>query len=146
MTTVFEPRWDWYASDNGGETCHGPHPTREAAIAHGVANDFGLSEADGVCTFYVCEAAQKVVRLSDVIEVEQIEERAHDGPWEEYLNEDGDALTENVTPEQWAELEFTLKAAADAWQVRHGIAIRSFWFFDTRNEETVTVPMREVAT
>lgn len=134
--------WNWYASESGETYEVGPCATREQAIAGALYDELGLHDDHSACTFTVAEATQPHLQIGHIIDVRRSIEEAEDGgQWSEYIGEGGDGLVDNVTSDQWADLDQRLLAAADEWQAAHGIIIKACAFGDLRNEERITVSL-----
>lgn len=106
----------WYASDNQEVWTHGPYETRDEAELAAFQNELPM----------VCEATIRPVRLSKVFEAEVFLERA-DEVYSEMMNEDGDSFFD-FTEDAVADLQNSVRAAIDEWQVRHQLSPEPFMF------------------
>ncbi|MBB4092650.1 hypothetical protein [Brucella pecoris] len=125
-----EKNWKWYAGSNDEYYAVGPCDTRGNAIdeAHdNFGDDVGI---------HVIEAVKGEVRLRDYIgancAIEEAEERAYD-----LRNPDSDDNIFDVSAEEEKDLVVMLKAACDAWQIKHNLHFEPWCFTSTRNAEYI---------
>lgn len=123
--------WEWWIGSTNEVYEEGPFATKGEAMAAG-SRDF----PDG---FYICEASNPPVRLSDYAPVEEFLEYA-----EEQLADSSRCSIEHdeypcfdVTAEQRADLEGRMKRACDEWQAAHDLVFTVRTFDATRNNEFV---------
>ena len=110
----------YYANFQDSEVWSGGLETRDEAI------DAGRDEYDD--GFFVVEATNPPVRISDWIETHRVIERANDS----IMDSDRVTIDEEcpfqVSPEQEADLCNRVKLACDQWQEAHGLTfeVQSF--------------------
>lgn len=138
--------WNWWASYDGGEHMQiGPCDTRDQAIDE-LKQDGGGAwlDEDGAWRVHgvVMECRENNVDLARFFDV---------GRWLEEAGEDMDDTEcgsdeygechplEEITKEQQADLEVSVRTAIRAWQKRHGLKLRSYWFVETRNREDIAI-------
>ena len=140
-----EEKWFWWAGRNDECFQVGPCPTREAAIAAAADERLGEfhDETDGFLKlrFEIVEAQSAPLRLADWIDADSILERADENLADSDRIGEEDGPWFDASSEQEADLVASLKAAADAWQVRHGLRFTCKTFSNMRNEETVVLPV-----
>lgn len=133
--------WAWYAGD-GERFPHGPHETREDAIAEAFDNEEGFDEEDNVCRFEVMEAWQKSINFRALVPMDFDRMVEH---WDEYLSDNygdddgGESMLDGITQAQWDDLKARIVQAAEDWQVHNSISIRSWKFQGTRNIENIVM-------
>lgn len=116
--------WRWYHATSGEGHYSGPYDTRDDAI-EGARSEYG----DDV-GFYVAEATNPPLKLSDWCNFDTLLERADDNVFD---NERADYAYDEtgvfvVTPEEEKRLIEALTAACDAWQNSggHTFTVRTF--------------------
>jgi hypothetical protein len=143
MTSAFK----WYASSDGEICTIGPCDSREEVIAEAELEELGLRQGENggpdVLHFHIVEASLDLVDISQHLNIDNVacglcesidEEHAFDG--DEYPSEDA------WTSEQEKDLELHLRAAVAAWQLRHAIEIQPNKFTRERNQEEVTLTVK----
>ncbi len=141
--------WKWWAGTIGDEMMQvGPCDTRQDAIDeyidwadHDKVLDRTVSPPVWKYSFYVCEAKNDPILLSDWIDTYDMTDRAED------LLSDSDRVCDEFdrdlvfewTREQNADLRKRIRDACDDWQKAHGIIFRVNTFSAMRNEEEITV-------
>lgn len=120
----------WWAASLGEDFYrYGPHSDPSKALSHWAADhdpgtgttlykDRGFTE-----TATVIYATNPPVRLADWIDAEQVIEAAEDSLYSNGRadSEHDDRTIFDATPDQIADLDRRLKAAADEWQAAHGL-------------------------
>lgn len=133
--------WCWYWSADG-ERFHGPAASREAAYACAVAEECG-SHRDPLgfwaMSFEVMEAVKRPVELAALVKGADLIDYLHEGPLQDYADEDGD-INLDVSTEAEHALSARLPAAISEWQAGHNIVIVPWTFSETRNRTKWTVP------
>lgn len=140
--------WRWWCSSDA-ETYQGPHFTREDAIAAGLDYSMGEHRDESgklMCHFYIAEARQAPLLLSDWIDVERMIIDA-----DETLSESDRTAAEcdegpffEVSSEQHNDLEARIKAACNEWQKAHALVFTCKTFSDSRNQETILRPAHPI--
>lgn len=126
----FEPHSAWYYSTDGGETYHGGSATKEGAIQEG-------RDDDPDSPFTVAQCHTHVLKLSDFFDAEDWLDGVNDGPTDDDTGEDGDPIFD-PPKEAKADLQVMVREAIDAWQVKHGLRFKSYWFWECCDEEAIS--------
>ncbi len=138
--------WQWWAGSGEEWMGIGPCPTRDDAVSE-MVDDGSAEYLDETVDppvwrnkFYICEAKQDPLRLSDWIGLDWLIDRAEENlaDSERVSCEHDDGPWFDITKEQEAELCEALRKACDDWQVSHGLKFHSSTFSHTRNGEYVT--------
>nr|WP_278520119.1 hypothetical protein [Brucella anthropi] len=125
-----EKRWKWYAGSNDEHYAIGPCDTRSDAIEE-ARDSFG----DDV-GIHVIEAVKSEVYLRDYISASTVIEEAEESAYD-MRNPDSDDNIFDVSGEEIKDLAAMLKAACDAWQVKHNLHFVPWCFTSTRNAEFI---------
>jgi hypothetical protein len=144
--------WAWYASYDGGENMQiGPCETREIALDE-LRQDGGGDhiDNDGVwrCRGVVMECRENNVDLARFFDTERWLEDAGERMDDNDCGGDEDGERHpllEISDEQQADLEASVRAAIRDWQKRHGLKLRSYWFMETRNSEDISIEIEEPA-
>lgn len=123
----------WYiAQDKDSDRWIGNHKTREEAIEH------GRIEYDGE-PFYVVEANNPPLRLSDWVDVDDVLDRAEDAvaDSDRVCYEFDEPPYFEMLAEQKKDLEKRLTKAIDEWQDAHGLKFRVYTFDFMSNPERI---------
>lgn len=143
-------RWQWWGSYDGGEHMTvGPAESRDELIQMLLDDRIGEYQAkDGSWRIKaeISECQENHVDLARFFDVDFFLERAAEEMDENECggDEDGERHpVEQISKEQERDLEARVRAAIRQWQKDHGLKLRSYWFVDTRNSETVDLPLTE---
>lgn len=123
-------RW-WFGNDD--EVFTTECATREEAVS------IATEEYDGG---YICEArAYQNMPLAGFFDAERFIEDAEDKASDLTSPDHGHDVLFEVTPEQEADLERSVRAAIALWQKRHGLAFKPWMFERSRNHEYIPAPV-----
>lgn len=144
--------WNWWASYDGGEHMQiGPCATRDQALDE-LKQDGGGAylDNDGVWRLQgvIEECRENHVDLARFFNADRWLEDAgeHMDDNDCGSDEDGDRHPlEEITKEQQADLEASVRAAMRDWQKRHGLKLRSYWFVETRGREDICIEIEDTA-
>ena len=117
------PITGWWMTADEETYTGGPLGTREDAMLE-------AAEAEA---WAIARCTQKIIRVSDLFDADDFLGRANES-LEEWTNEDGDPILD-FTPSIVADLQANVRAAIDAWQVRHQLAPAAFMFAMTEDFE-----------
>lgn len=138
--------WGWFYAFDSGEVFHGgPYATREDAIAEASGDGAGEYERpDGSWweRFMIAECLPSHIDLARWFEADDwierlVENRMSD---EDGANEDGDHPLTDLTAEDVQKLQDAVRAAIRQWQKDNGLKLRTWYFKEMRNEETIDRP------
>lgn len=120
----------WYASRDGEAYTVGPCDSRDEVIQT-ARTDFDSAP------FWVVEATQDPLKLSDTISGGDVLVEAQEGAWDEHAEPGGDPIGDDVTDAQIDDLTARLRRAADEWQAAHRIVFVPWMFTRMENLEKV---------
>jgi hypothetical protein len=135
--------WAWYYSQNE-ERYEGPEKNREDAIQAATDSECGFCEhEDGSmdCVFHIMEARKVPLRLDSYFDADEWFEKLDDHLYDLSNQDGGSGLFEGISKEATADLQERVRAAIAAWH-EAGNTIVPWAFTESRNEETVRVPIR----
>lgn len=130
----------WYASGDEEMYNIGPCDTREQVIAAALADEVGISPDLKRQCFSIIQAAQEPLKLSHIIDVDDIVDRSLDGMLGEACGHDHDPtdLIDHIKKEQWDALQIRLRSVTDEWQAEQKIVVVPNMFTDSTNPERLT--------
>lgn len=124
--------WQWYQARHEEGSYSGPYATREDAIAE------GRGEWDDDFGFWVAEATNPPVMLSDWIGADDLIERAEESIFDnERASGEWDDSIFDASKEQKADLKERITAVCDEWQKAHGLTFQCSTFEAMRNVEFI---------
>lgn len=134
-----EPKMFWYASGNEEDFAIGPCGTREEAIEQALDDEVGISTDLKRQVIFVMQAYQEPLKLSRMISVDAILDRAMDGLLGDAAGDEGepDQLVDHIKQEQWKALEAKLRETMDAWQAEGDIVVTPYVFTRSTKPEAV---------
>lgn len=142
----------WWASFDGGEHLElGPFDTRDDVIEEALEDGRGDTQLENdtwVSVFEICRAQDNHVDLSVWVDDNNLEclldntsERLDENG--SGSDEDGDRHPlEGLTLELKSDLFSRIRAAVREWQRTNKLPLRSYWFNDTSNHETISIPLK----
>lgn len=142
----FPGEWHWWASNDSGEhLTAGPAETREDLIE--------MIKDDGSFEYQAKDGSWRIAAdIGEYLENHQDLARWFRADW--FIENAADSMDDNdcgsdedgerhpvdeITEEQAADLEVSVRTAIRKWQKRHGLRLRSYWFAESRNEEHVDI-------
>ena len=117
--------WKWWV---GSDEC----PYTTSCDTKDEAARIAREEYEGA---WICEAHTIPVKLSESFEVGRFIENANENAYD-YIGENGDELF-NPNAAAIVDLSKTIRAAMDAWQVRHDLKFTPHMFTEQRNVEYI---------
>lgn len=124
--------WGWYYARHEEGSYSGPFDSRDDAIAE------GSGDYDDEYGFWVAEAKNPPVNLSDWIRADDLLEYAEDSIFDnDRASQEWDDTVFDATPEQQKDLAARVKAACDEWQKAHGLTFKCSTFESMRNMEFI---------
>jgi hypothetical protein len=136
-----ETKWFWWASTDEENYHIGPCNTRDEVIETAINDELGMDDVDGrwVSRFWITEAQQHPVMLSEFIDVDRMVECADEDFFDSDLVGDGqDAPFFKTTMDQDADLIARIKTACDEWQAAHNLVFKPWAFTAQRHGEWIT--------
>lgn len=138
--------WHWWASYDGGEHMTiGPAETRDQLVQMVEDDRCGEYQTeDGTWRIKadIGEYRQNHQDLARWFDAERFIEDAAERMDDDACGSDEDGErhpVEEISKEQEADLEASVRAAIREWQSRHGLKLRSYWFYESRNEERLDI-------
>ena len=138
--------WRWWASYDGGEhMAVGPAETRSELVAMLKVDRGGEYQAeDGTWRIkaYIGEFRENHQDLAGWFEADRFIEDTADRMDECDCGSDENGEQHplgNISKEQEADLEASVRAAIREWQKRHMLKLRFYWFAERRNEEHLDI-------
>lgn len=136
--------YKWYASRDEEYCTVGPCDTREQAIAEAIDDCMGEYEADDGSyrlSFYIMEAKNEPLKLSDWIDVDRMLEDADEkvGDSDRVAYEYDEPPYFEFDGKLYKDLEARIKKACDDWQTEHNLVFRVTTFSHVRGTEHINV-------
>lgn len=126
--------WQWYQARHEEGSYGGPYGSRDEAIAEG-RGEWGDDDDGG---FWVAEATNPPVKLSDWIGADDLIERAEEAVFDnDRASSEWDDSIFEASKEQKADLKARISAACDEWQKAHGLTFHCSTFEAMRNVEHI---------
>lgn len=119
------PITGWWVTSDEEHYEAGPLDTREEALLAAMEID----------AYAIARCTQQPVRVAALFDAPAFLEQAEEAN-EDWHNEDGDPVLD-FSLEVIADLQATVRAAIDAWQVKHQLAPLPYMFFSVDDEEAV---------
>ncbi len=131
MSTLNEPKWQWYVGYHDDEFSSGPYETREEAVQ--IAKD--EYDEGG----WIIEAYKRPVSLAAYFDAGDFLERAEEDGYD-FANENGDPLFD-VDMDQMKDLQQRIRSAIEQWQADHKLEFIPWTFTGQRNLEFINGEM-----
>jgi len=126
--------WPWYHANTEDSSWSGPYETKDEAIASGNVEWGGDS-------FYVAQAINPPVMLSDWVSVEILLEHAEGSIFDnDRADYEWDDQIFTCSPEQERDLIARVKTACDEWQAAHGLSFKCNTFERMTGPEKIIPP------
>lgn len=135
--------WKWWASDDEERYTIGPCDTRDEVIKEAIDSELGAwgtgnHDDPHRCTFYITEAKHDPIDLSKHLNLDLMIDHMCESLDEEHGDPDGYTQpSEQLKPEDMADLKISIESAVKRWQERRCIKINPFMFSDCRNREQI---------